>query len=65
LAGAITPSTKGFLAQPKDSKRMHCLVMCVPAPSASAEDTTKRVQELVKYAIERGESRLRCNQCQC
>ena len=60
LVGDINPNTPGFLAHPTPAKRVHCLVMCVPAPSATASDTVKRVQEVVKYAIARGEFPLPC-----
>jgi hypothetical protein len=34
---------------------MHCLLMCIPAPSATDVACTDRLKQLKQYAVARGE----------
>ena len=55
LSRALGPtSTPGYVAAPSLAQRMHCLVMCIAAPSATDPTCTSRIRELKQIATSRG-----------
>jgi hypothetical protein len=55
LSGSLSRKTPGYVAAPSLAQRMHCLLMCIPAPSATDPSCTSRLQELKQFAAARGE----------
>ena len=55
IASALTPRDATYIKLPTTAQRMHCLLMCIPAPSATDTTYLARLQELKQYATARGE----------
>jgi hypothetical protein len=63
LSGGLSPRTQGYVKSPSLAQRMHCLLMCIPAPSATDPSCTTRLRELKHCATARGE--VQCSPQHC
>jgi hypothetical protein len=56
LDGPLSPFiTPGYIPIPEPQQRMHCVVMCVPAPSATDAACMGRLREMTQRATTAGE----------
>lgn len=58
LSQAITPQSRDFISAPDPADRVHCVCFVVPCEAGSDADYMRRLKEMKKYAMDRGESTL-------
>jgi hypothetical protein len=54
MAGVITRRAQGFIDCPSIAECMHCVVMCIPAPSATDKTYMTRLQDMVQFSMKKG-----------